>query len=72
MSEAPTNPRITAMTIVYIDGVVYARCYSGKNFTDARLSPGVLANIVSDGAKLLSQLLAEQTMTELTKAAAEG
>ena len=72
MSEKSTNPKITSMTIVYIDGVVYGRCYSGKNFTDAVLSPGCLANIVSDGAKLLAQLLSEQTSAELAKAAAEG
>ena len=66
MSEQPTNPKITSMTIVYIDGVVYGRCYNGKNFVDARLSPGCLANIVSDGAKLLAQLLSEQTSAELS------
>ena len=72
MSEAPTNPRITSMTIVYVDGMVHARCYSGKNFTDARMSPGCLANMVSDGAKLLAQLLSEQTNAEMAAKAAEG
>ena len=72
MSENSTNPRITAMTIVYTDGTVFARCYSGKNFTDAKITPGCLALMVSDGAKLLAQLLSEQTSAELTKAAAEG
>ena len=60
------------MTIVYLDGMVHARCYSGKAFTDAKITPGCLANIVSDGAKLLAQLLSEQTSAELSAKAAEG
>ena len=66
MSEQPTDPRIDRMTIVHIDGAVYARCYSGRNFTDALLSPGCLANIVADGARVLQTLLSEQTSAELS------
>ncbi len=72
MPEQSTDPRITAMTIVHIDGTVYARCYSGRNFTDARLSPGCLANIVADGAKVLQTLLSEQTIAVQSAKAAEG
>ena len=66
MSEQSPNPRITAMTIIHVDGKVYARCYSGKNFTDAVISPGCLANIVADGARVLQTLLSEQTSAELS------
>ena len=72
MPEKSTDPKIDRMTIVFIDGVVYGRCYNGKHFVDARISPGCLANIVKDGAQLLAQLLSEQTSAELAKAAAEG
>jgi hypothetical protein len=59
MSEKSTDPRIDKFTIIYVDGKVYARCYSGKNFTDAVVSPGCLGNMVADGAKILVTINAE-------------
>lgn len=45
--------KIDRIVPIYMDGKVYARCYSGREFTDAVLSPDCLALMVSDGAKLL-------------------
>ena len=66
MSEQSKNPRFDNITIVRMDGVVYARCYTGKEFMDAVLSPGCVANMVANGAKVLQTLLSEQTSAELS------
>lgn len=53
MSEKSADPRIDRMVLMYSEGKVTARCYSGRNFTDASLTPQALALLVSDGAKIM-------------------
>ena len=58
LNQKPRRYRLPGKTIdrivlVYLDGKVTARCYSGKNYTDATITPQALALLVSDGAKIM-------------------
>lgn len=59
---------IDRIVLVYLDGKVTARCYSGKNYTDAAITPQALALLVSDGAKIM--LKVHQEMANWPKQAA--
>ena len=57
----PGDLRIDSITIVSLDGKVYARLYRGAKFIDAVIPYGCLANMVADGAKMLAQLYQKES-----------
>lgn len=69
MLEKPATPRIDRIVLINnLDGKIYARCYSGSNFTDAVMPYGCLANLVADGAKILAGLYQVAAVEEQAKA----
>lgn len=51
-----TERKIDRIRILYLEGKVYARCYTGNVFTDAEMSSGCLANMVGDGGRVLEAI----------------
>jgi len=52
--------KLTSLTVVEVDDEVFIRCYSGKNFVDAVVTVGCLANLVADGARVLRSKIQKQ------------
>ena len=51
-----SDPKIDRITLIHMDGKIYARCYNDRDYTDAVISVGCLVNVISDGAKILSSV----------------